>query len=343
MEPKQQSLCEALDHQISTPSEATVESIRERPKGFAVLGAGGKMGFHLCLMLRKSLKMLGRSDTVYAVSRFSSVRGRQEFDAIGCETIVADLSDPDQVRHVPRVPNVFFMAGVKFGTGNDPDLLQRMNVAMPRLVAEHAREAEIVAFSTGCVYSFVAPESGGSTEADETKPIGQYANSCRGREQAFFHAGREFGTRSALIRLNYSIDCRYGVLVDLAQKVAGGHDVDVTMGYVNVIWQGDALQYIVQSLSHASAPPFVLNVTGSETLSVRELALQLGKRFGKTVNFVGEEASTAWLNNAEKSHAMFGSPPTTIDTMLDRVVDWIQKGGPLMGKPTHFETRDGSY
>ena len=336
-------LCRSLDQEISAPTDATIQALTAREGDFIVLGAAGKMGFHLCWMLRRALDALGRSSRVTAVSRFSTVRAQDDFATIGCQTLAADLSDPDQLAQLPQVDNVFYLAGVKFGTASDSALLDKMNVVMPRLVAGRFRTSDIVAFSTGCVYSFVEPQTGGSKESDATEPVGDYANSCKGRERAFFEASDNYGTRSVLIRLNYSIDCRYGVLVDLAEKIANDQAIDVTMGYVNLIWQGDALQHAIQSLNHAAAPPLVLNVTGTDVLSVRDLAQGLADRLGKQVSFTGKEAPTAWLNNASRSHAMFGKPAVGIEEMLDRVVQWRQQGGPLLGKPTHFETRDGNY
>jgi len=332
-----------LDQQIATPDKATQDAIREQGGDFAVLGAGGKMGFHHCLMLKRALEAVGRKDIVYAISRFSSVRDRSEFEKIGCEVIAADLSAPEQLSKLPDVPNVFFLAGVKFGTAHDPELLKKMNVQMPRLVAERFQRSRIVALSTGCVYSFVSPESGGSVEEDPTDPPGDYAISCKGREDAFVEAGEKYGTQSALIRLNYSIDLRYGVLVDIAQKVLSGTPVDVSMGYVNLIWQGDAIQHILQSLAHVSNPPNILNITGPNVYLVRDLAEGFAERFGCKAEITGTEAPTAWLNNPAKSHKMFGKPKVGIETMMDWVTNWLKSGGELLGKPTHFETRDGKY
>lgn len=303
------------------------------------------MGLHLCLILQRGLVALGKStqQRVIAISRFGSADTRAKFESHGIETISADLSEPDNLAALPEAPNVFFLAGVKFGTSHEPGLLEKMNVQMPRAVADRFRESHIVALSTGCVYSFVAPESGGSTEEDATNPVGDYAISCLGREQAFQNAGEQWGTPTALIRLNYAIDLRYGVLVDIAQKVLAGHPVDVSMGYVNVIWQGDALGHTIQALPHVSAPPFVLNVTGPGILRVRDLAERFGERFGKTAIIEGEEQPTAWLNDASKAHEMFGTPEVGIEEMVEWIATWLEGGGETLGKPTHFETRNGKY
>jgi nucleoside-diphosphate-sugar epimerase len=332
-----------LDEMMTRPSESLLETLRNQQGDFAVLGAGGKMGYHLCRMLRRALDQLDRQTTVHAVSRFGSVRASEDFQAIGCNVIKADLSQPSQLESLPESENVFFLAGVKFGTAQQPELLELMNVRMPQMVAKRFRDSKIVALSTGCVYSFVTPESGGSKETDSSDPPGAYAQSCKGREQAFFDAAEQSGTASALIRLNYSIDLRYGVLVDLAQKVYRRETVDVSMGYVNVIWQGDAIDYILRSLPYAATPPFVLNVTGTGVLPVREIAAGFAKRFGCELQIQGTEAATAWLNDPAKSHVLFGEPKVSLDQMMDWVASWVEQGGELLGKPTHFEVRDGNY
>lgn len=336
---------EALDDFMSRPGEGVVSTLTKTDGDILVLGAGGKMGLHLCLMLQRGLEAAGRGDRqrVIAVSRFGSADTRARFETREIEVISADLCEPEQLAALPEAPNVFFLAGVKFGTSHESGLLEKMNVRMPRTVAERFRESRIVALSTGCVYSFVSPGTGGSTEGDATEPVGDYAISCLGRERAFREVGEKRGTPSALIRLNYAIDLRYGVLVDIAQKVLAGLPVDVSMGFVNVIWQGDALAYTIQALPHAGAPPFVLNVTGPGILRVRELARRFGERFGKAPVIVGDEQPTAWLNDASKAHALFGKPAVRIEEMIEWIATWLEGGGETLGKPTHFETRDGKY
>ncbi len=332
-----------IDRLISEPSTDVIRTVEQCPGTYAVLGAGGKMGFHVSLMLQRTLRELGRNDTVTTISRFGSPPARQQFDDAGFRVIAADLSDPRAVADLPVADNIFFLAGVKFGTGDQPELLQRMNVDMPTLVAERYRAAKIVALSTGCVYSFTSPESGGATEDSDVDPPGDYAKSCRGREAAFEAAAKSFGTRSSLIRLNYSIDLRYGVLLDIAQKVRTSQPVNVEMGYANVIWQGDAIAYTIQSLPHASAPPFVVNITGPNVLRVRDIANMFGDRFSSAPIIEGREQPTAWLSNAAKAHAMFGEPRISLTQMVHWVADWLEQGGETLGKPTHFEVRSGSY
>lgn len=308
------------------------------------------MGYHVSLMLQRALSACGRDEQVITVSRFGSpgpdgslnAEGRK-FQQAGFDVIAADLSQPDQVARLPRVPNVLFLAGVKFGTSNNPDVLHRMNVTMPTLVANHFRDSRIAALSTGCVYSFCTPESGGASETSPVNPPGEYARSCLGREQAFTDASRKQGTPCVLIRLNYSIDLRYGVLVDIAQKVRARIPVDVETGYVNVIWQGDAVKHILRSLPLAESPPLVLNVTGGEILRVRDLAERFGERFGVPVQIAGNEAPTAWLSNPANAHRLFGPPVISTDQMIDWIAEWLEAGGEILDKPTHFEVRSGAY
>ncbi len=332
-----------LDRLISRPTAAVIRAVEQCPGNYAVLGAAGKMGFHVSLMLQRALRQLGRHEPVTTISRFGSPRVRQQFEDADFRVVAADLSDPKSVASLPAADNIFFLAGVKFGTSNQPEVLQRMNVGMPALVAERYQQARIVALSTGCVYSFTTPESGGATEDSEVDPPGEYAKSCRGREAAFEAAANAFGTRSSLIRLNYSIDLRYGVLMDIAQKVHTSQPVNVEMGYANVIWQGDAISHTIQSLPHASAPPFVVNITGSEVLRIREIAQMFAERFDSVATVEGDEQATAWLSNAAKAHAIFGAPRISLTQMVDWTADWLKHGGETLGKPTHFEVRSGSY
>ena len=332
-----------LDALVTTPDEAVIETVRGCDGDIAVLGAAGKMGFHFCVMLRRAIEALGSSSRVLAVSRFGSVRSAEEFEDAGCRVVRADLTVKEQLDAVPECEHLFFLAGIKFGTSQDPALLRRMNIEMPAQVAERFRNSRFVALSTGCVYSFTSPDTGGSTEEDPTAPPGQYAESCLGREKAFVDAAERFGTRSSLIRLNYSIDLRYGVLVDIASQVLAGRPVDLSTGHVNVIWQGDAVRHAIRSIEFAAAPPFVLNVTGPGVLSVREIAESFGSEFQKSVSFRGEQQPEVWLNNAARAHQLFGRPQVSVDQMIRWVAGWLKQGGPLLGKPTQFQVRDGKY
>lgn len=334
---------EEIDAFISRPTAGVLKTAEKIKGDVMILGAAGKMGFHLSLMLKNAFRELGRSNQVVAVSRFSTLVDKDQFHQNDIKTIACDLSLEEQVKALPQAEDVFFMAGVKFGTSSAPELLRKMNIEMPQLVVEQYRKSRIVAYSTGCVYKFVPVDSGGATEASPVGGPGEYAQSCIGREQAFIDGSNRFGTRCSLIRLNYSIDLRYGVLLDVAKKVFAGEPIDVSMGYVNVVWQGDAIAYSIQSLDHAASPPFILNVTGPETVAVRWLAEEFGQRFGKEAEVFGTEETTAWLNNPSKSHRMMGTPAVTLPQMIDWVAAWVRHGGKTWNKPTHFENREGKY
>ena len=335
---------EAVDDFLSKPSPAVQETLVRHPGPVLVLGAGGKIGLHLSAMVRRALDAAGRRDPVIAVSRFSTLRDREDFEARGISTVACDLSDASALASLPDAPTVFFLAGVKFGTSAASDLLKKMNVDMPRLVAARYRAAKIVAFSTGCVYPFVRPETGG---ADEGMPVdtapAAYADSCIERERAFADVAAAHGTRVALIRLNYAVEFRYGLLLDIAQKVLDGKPVDVAMGYVNVIWQTDAVEHSIRALDIAGSPAVPINVTGAAILSVRELAHRFGDLLGKKAIVVGREAETAWLNDARWSHRQFGPPRTSLDEMMRWTAAWLRGPGQTWGKPTGFERRDGRF
>ncbi|MFV1994272.1 MAG: NAD-dependent epimerase/dehydratase family protein [Verrucomicrobiales bacterium] len=332
-----------LHRLVSAPSPEVVASLGGVSGDILVLGAGGKMGYHLALMLVRAIREGGGGNRVYAVSRFGGGGSRDPFEDAGIATLSCDLASEHEVAKLPLAPTVFFLAGVKFGTSEDPEVLRRMNVEMPRLVGKQFRESSIVALSTGCVYPFVSPWSGGATEEIEPAPTGGYASSCLGREAAFAEVSGKYGTPVSLIRLNYAVDLRYGVLVDIALSVAAGDPIDVSTGYVNVIWQGDALAQIIRSLHEASSPPFVLNVTGQKTLRVREVAENFGRIFGKEVRLEGEEKETAWLSCNARSRKLYGAPSVSEEALIEAVAQWVSSGGEVMGKPTHFEVRDGKF
>jgi nucleoside-diphosphate-sugar epimerase len=332
-----------IDDFISRPTPRVLEVVARAPGPFLVLGAGGKIGLHLSIMLRRALEQLGRKDRVLAVSRFSTLRDRAAFEQRGVETLPCDLGDVASLRQLPDAPTVFFLAGVKFGTATAPGLLHAINVEMPHRVAEKFARSRIIAFSSGCVYPFVTPASGGAREDTPPSPVGDYAASCLAREQAFTKVGAAGGTPVALIRLNYSVEFRYGLLVDIAQMVLAERPVDVTTGHVNVIWQTDAVAHTIQSLDIAGSPAVPINVTGAEILSVRDLAHRFGAALGRQVRITGTEADTAWLNNASHSHRLFGSPQTSVEQMIKWISEWLSNGGETWGKPTGFEKRDGRF
>ncbi len=334
---------EALDALLSLPSDATAEALRSCPGDVLVLGAGGKMGPTLARMVRASADLAGAGRRVIAVSRFSSSAAEQALQAHGVETLRCDLADRDAVARLPDAPNIFFLAGQKFGTRDAPARTWAANVIVPAIVAERFHGARIVAFSTGNVYPLVPVTSGGSRERDVLAPVGEYAASCLGRERVFEHYSAEHETRVALVRLNYAIDLRYGVLTDVALKVWRGEPIDLSMGHVNVIWQGDASQRTIECLPHASAPPFVINLTGTATVAVRSLARRFGERLERAPILEGTESPDALLSNASRAADLFGPPPTPLETMIEWVAAWVKEGRPLLGKPTGFGEREGTF
>jgi len=334
---------EECDDFLSQPTAGAVTALDRLNGDVLIAGAGGKMGPTLAMMAVKAQEASGRKRKVYAVSRFSNAASRESLEAAGVETIACDLLDAGAVAGLPKAPNVLFLAGQKFGTSSGPELTWAMNTIVPANVARHYRGSRIVAFSTGCVYSFATVLSGGSREGWPTEPRGDYANSCLGRERTFEYFSKTEGTPVCLYRLNYAIDFRYGVLLDIAQKVQAGEPVDVAMGHVNLIWQGDANARALQCLEVAESPARAMNITGPETVSVRELAHRFAAWFGCEAVITGSEAPAAWLNNAGDSFREFGYPSVALDSMIEWVAAWVQSGGSTLGKPTHFEVRDGKY
>ena len=308
-----------------------------------MLGAGGKMGPSLTTMVRRAADELKDSRTVTAVSRFSSPEAAAHLERAGVQVIRAELGRSDAIARLPDAPNIIYMAGQKFGTRDLPSLTWAVNTLVPAAVAERYADSRLVAFSTGNVYPLSPVASRGSRETDPLTPIGEYANSCVGRERVLEHVSRTRGTRVAIIRLNYAVDLRYGVLVDIAHKLTAGDTVNVTMGHVNVIWQGDANAQAIRALTVASSPPTAITVTGPDRLSVRETASRLAQRLGVTPRFEGTEAPDALLSNTTLSQSLFGPPTVTTDTLIEWVASWVGRGGTRLGKATKFEVRDGRF
>jgi nucleoside-diphosphate-sugar epimerase len=307
------------------------------------LGAGGKMGPSLARLAANALGRAGGARAVTAVSRFSSAAARAGLEAAGVRTIQADLLDDAHLDALPDAPNVVYMVGTKFGTTGNEHLTWANNAYVPGRVAQRYRASRIVAFSTGNVYPLTPVAWGGSAETDAPGPVGEYAQSCLGRERVFEHFSRRHGTPVVLLRLNYAIDLRYGVLLEVARAVREGRPVDLAMGAVNVIWQGDANEVALRSLAVASSPPLALNVTGPETASVRRLALRLGGLLGREPVLTGEERATALLSNASRAHGLFGYPRVTLERMLEWTAAWVESGGETLDRPTHFQEREGAF
>ena len=333
-----------LKEALSRPTQGVLDTLRALEGDVMVLGAGGKMGPTLARMVRRGLDEIGQQQRrVIAVSRFSSTSAVQSLQRHGMETISCDLTDRAAVAALPEVPNIIFMAGQKFGTSEAPELTWVMNTLVPAIVAERFAKSRIVVFSTGCVYPLVPADGPGSREDDVLGPPGEYANSCVGRERIFTHFAKQHGTRALMFRLCYAIDLRYGVLCDVASKVAQGLPVDVTMGAANVIWQGDANARAIQCLAHTETPPLALNVTGIERVSIRWLAQRFGELLELEPIITGRESETAWLWDATRSYELFGPPTVTLEEMIQATAQWQRQGGATLGKPTHFETTDGRF
>jgi hypothetical protein len=332
-----------LDELLTQPRAELVECIRQVRSPLLVLGAGGKMGPTLAVLARRAATMAGHDLRVLAVSRFTNRPAREWLESRGVGTIACDLFEREAVAKLPDASDVIYLVGLKFGTTQNPALTWAANTIIPTLVAERFPRARMVALSTGNVYPLVPLARGGATEAHPLTPLGEYANAAVARERLFeFHAQRH-RTPMVLIRLNYAVELRYGVLRDLAQKVWTGEPVDVTQGYFNCIWQGDANDRIVRALGLAAHPPLPLNLTGPDVLSVRAVCTRLAELMGRSPQFSGTESSTALLNDPARACAFLGPPPTPLEDILRWTAHWVTHGGPSLNKPTHFEVRDGRY
>jgi nucleoside-diphosphate-sugar epimerase len=304
-----------------------------------VLGAGGKMGPTLAMMLKKA----SDGKNIYAVSRFSDKGIKARIEGEGIKTIEADLLDESQYRELPKVENVFYLAGMKFGTTGNQPLTWALNSFLPGLIARHYKNARIVAFSTGNVYPLVDIKSGGAQEDTIPEPVGEYAQSCLGRERMFEYFSQLYDTPVTIVRLNYANEPRYGIIVDLTLKILNDEPIDLTMGAVNLIWQRDANDYIIQAISLAKSPPATLNVTGADTVPIRKLAEMIGKELNKKPKFVSQESQTALLSNASYCFSVFGYPKTTLEEMVTLIVKWVASGKKVLNKPTKYDIRDGKF
>ena len=332
-----------LEELLARPSPADVAFARTLGDDVMVLGAGGKMGPSLARRVRRAFDEAGASRRVIAVSRFSDPSVARSLERDGIEPIACDLLDPAQVARLPVVGNVLYLAGRKFGSSGRPDLTWAENVVVPALVAPRFAASRIVAFSTGNVYPFVGPASPGATEDDPTGPVGEYAQSCLGRERVFEHVSRERGTPCVLFRLFYAVDLRYGTIVDVARRVLAGEPVSLRVPRVNAIWQGDASSYAFRSLALCASPPTPLVVTGPEPLGVRELAERFGRLLDRPVRFSGEEDDAALLGNPARCLAALGPPEVSLDRLVEWTASWVAGGGRSLDKPTHFEATDGRF
>lgn len=332
-----------VEERLSRPSEADAKAVTGLGGELLILGVGGKMGPSLARLAQRAADVAKVPLRIRAVARFSDPELPGQLEAAGIETISCDLLEPGALEALPDAQNVIFMAARKFGTTGEAHLTWAMNTYLPGRVAERYRNSRIVAFSTGNVYPLRQVIDGGATEETPTAPVGEYAQSALGRERMFEYGSAKWGTQVALLRLNYAVEMRYGVLVDIGRAVYEGRPVDVRTGHVNVIWQGDANSACLRSFALCASPPCVLNITGPETLRVRDIAEQFGRLFGVAPQFSGEEAGVALLNNAAKSHGLFGLPRVPAEQVITWTAEWIAQGGRVLNKPTHFEVQDGKF
>ncbi len=332
-----------LDDLLSDPPDYLVDALRHLDGDILVLGVAGKMGPTLAMMAKRASNRLAMPRRVIGVARFSDPSQQQMLEEAGIETLRCDLLDEADIERLPDAPNVIFMAGRKFGSTGFESLTWAMNTHVPALVARRFKSSRIAVFSTGNVYGLTAVGCGGSKETDVPQPVGEYAMSCLGRERMFEYFSSTLGTRATVLRLNYAVEMRYGIIADLARRVVASETIDLTMGYFNAIWQADANAMALASLSHAAAPPVVLNIAGPEELSVRAVCTDLAARLGRSVSFSSEEAHDALLSNGERACSLFGRPRVDIAQVIEWTADWVERGGATLGKPTHFESRDGAF
>lgn len=332
-----------LDDVLSEPTPEVCDALARVDGDLMLLGVGGKMGPTMARMARRAIDLAGLNKRVIGVSRFSTGTLENDLNHAGVETIPCDLLDDHALELLPCVPNVIYLVGMKFGTSGAEALTWAMNCYLPALVARRFRSARIVALSTGNVYPLTPVASGGPKEEHPVGPVGEYAQSCLGRERMFQYFSKLLKIQSALIRLNYAVELRYGVLVDVAQRVFAGAPVSLGMGYANVIWQRDANAVILRALGLCESPPSILNLTGPETVRICDVAKRFGELFGVEPRFEGAEGETALLSDASKCAKLFGPPSVPVEQMIEWIAHWVKIGGRTLGKPTHFEQRDGRF
>ncbi len=333
----------SLDDHLSTPGAQAVSAIAQVRGPLLVLGAGGKMGPTLAVMARRAAEASGHSLRIVAVSRFQNPSAREWLETRGVETISADLLEEEQVRALPDAGAVLYLVGLKFGTASDPSATWVANTVVPAHVARRYAGTRMVALSTGNVYPFVPVQGPPATEAHALTPLGEYANAAVARERVFEWAARRYAIPLVLVRLSYAVEVRYGVLHDLARQVWEGVLVPLANGWFNCLWQRDANEAILQLLAHARTPPLAVNLTGAEVLSVRQVAMELGRRLGRAVQFEGVEAETALLSDTSRMRDLVGGGSANFSEVLEAVADWVRQGGRSLGKPTRFEVRSGRY
>ena len=333
----------ALYNQLLEPSPALLSDIATLDGDIMILGVGGKMGPALAKLARRALNLVGSERKVIGASRFSEPGLVEELNQLGIETHVVDLLNEDQLQSLPAAKNVLYLAGTKFGTTGKESFTWAMNAYLPGRVAEKYRDSNTVVFSTGNVYPLTPVDAGGATEKLSPEPLGEYAQSCLGRERVFQYFSTKNNTPVFIYRLNYANDVSYGVLLEIAKAVKERKPIDLRMGYVNVIWQGDANEIAIRALNHCSVPAKMVNVTGPETVSIKWLGGQFGNIFGQEPVFINTEESTALLSNAGVSNDLFGYPKVLLNQMIQLIAEWVNQGGKTINKPTHFQERQGKF
>lgn len=332
-----------LEERLARPRDVLVDDLRKLDGDILILGAGGKLGPSLVRLAQRGVAAAGTGARVVAVSRFSEAGLADALREEGAEVVEADVADDAALAALPDAANVIFLVGAKFGTSGREHATWATNAYLPGRIAQRFAGSRLVALSTGNVYPLVPVTTGGCVEQVPVQPVGEYAMSCLGRERILTHFALRDDTSLALIRLNYAVEMRYGVLVDIARAVHAGDAVDLTMGHANVVWQGYANEVILRALHHTATPPFVLNLTGPELVSVRQVATAVAARLGREPVFTGTEAPTALLSNAQLCHRLFGYPDVPLAELIDLTADWVAGGQPLLGKPTGFQHRDGKF
>jgi len=334
---------EQLEDVLTTPSPAVIEALSKLTGRLLIVGAGGKMGPTLAVLARRAADLSGTNLEVVAASRFSNVDSRDWFHKHGVTTIAADVLNGHDIESLPDAQHVIYLVGLKFGTSTSPGATWVANTLAPAAVMQKYVASSIVALSTGNVYPFVDATSGGSTEEQPLLPIGEYPNAAVARERIFEYFSEKQNTPVALLRLNYALDLRYGVLVDIARKVWKGEPVELSMGYFNAIWQGDANELILRSFPLTAVPAIAYNLTSPQKYSVREVAQKFGELMSRQPNMTGTESSTALLSNCSRLYSRLSPPSTSLEKVMEWTAHWIAEDGALLGKPTHFEIRDGVY
>lgn len=334
---------ELMEKELLQPSDALIADMYDIQGDIILLGVGGKMGPSMAKLAKQAVDKAGVKKRIIGISRFSDTAARAELEAGGVETIAADLLNESHLQNLPDAQNIIYLAGNKFGTTGKEAFTWAMNAYLPGRVAERYKSSRIVAFSTGNVYPFTPVHAGGPTEDHHVAPVGEYGQSCLGRERVFQYFCQQYHIPTLIYRLNYAIDLRYGVLLEIAKAVNEGRPVDLTTGNVNVIWQGDANEIAIRALKHCDVPAKILNVTGPEIISVKWLAEQFGLILGREPLFVNEAEPNALLNNASLAHRIFGYPRVTLRQMIELTAAWLKGGGKTLNKPTHFQERKGQF